>query len=381
MRVLHLNAGNETGGGMVHILTLLNQIKSDNIFLGLFEEGVFYEKALNSGIQTVTFTQKNRYDLSVLSRVVRFIYDSQIDIIHTHGPRANLYGYLIKKKTGVTWMCTVHSDPRNDFLGRGIQGAVFTKLNIAVLKKADHLFAISERFKEMLIDFQIAPQKITTIYNGINFNDKRTYNLDELRKELNLDKTDFVIVMVARFDPVKRHSLAIRSLERVVKNNPELSIKMLLIGDGPEKKDIEEEVERLGLNHNVLFLGYQNDVAKYYQLADVTLLTSKTESFPLVLLESAREYTPVITTDVGGVGKMIPSAEYGFIVKSDDEEHIAETIQKAIELNKKNLLEKMGTKFYEYTSANFSVNSFAESIITTYKEYLSSGRGSNFNHG
>src|SRR5690606_16527334 len=147
------------------------------------------------------------------------------------------------------------------------------------------------------------------------------------------------------------------------------------------KKDIEEEVERLGLNHNVLFLGYQNDVAKYYQLADVTLLTSKTESFPLVLLESAREYTPVITTDVGGVGKMIPSAEYGFIVKSDDEEHIAETIQKAIELNKKNLLEKMGTKFYEYTSANFSVNSFAESIITTYKEYLSSGRGSNFNHG
>lgn len=372
MRVLHLNAGNEIGGGMVHILTLLNQIKSNDIFLGLFEEGVFYEKAIENGIQTVTFIQKNRYDLSVLSRVIRFINDHQIDIIHTHGPRANLYGYLIKKKTDVIWMCTVHSDPRNDFLGRGLQGAIFTKLNIGVLKKADHLFAISERFKDMLIDFQIEPKKITTIYNGINFNKKKTYNLDELRKELNLDKTCFVIVMVARFDPVKRHSLAIRSLKRVVKNNPELDIKMLLIGEGPVKKDIEKEVERLGLEDNILFLGYQNDVAKYYQLADVTLLTSKTESFPLVLLESAREGTPVITTNVGGVSKMIPNSKYGFIVEKDNEENIAEALQKAIELYKNNLLEKMGKNFNKYTSTHFSVEAFAESIITSYKVNLSS---------
>ena len=65
-------------------------------------------------------------------------------------------------------MTTVHSDPRNDFLGRGVKGDLFTKLNIGVLKKVDHLFAISERFKEMLVGFQISPDKITTIYNGIN---------------------------------------------------------------------------------------------------------------------------------------------------------------------------------------------------------------------
>ena len=119
MKVLHLNAGNETGGGMVHILSLLNELKSENIYLGLFEKGTFQQEALKSGIQTITFTQKNRYDLSVISRVIQFIKNNQIDMIHTHGARANLFGYFLKKRTKVTWVTTVHSDPRNDFLGRG----------------------------------------------------------------------------------------------------------------------------------------------------------------------------------------------------------------------------------------------------------------------
>ena len=67
-----------------------------------------------------------------------------------------------------------------------------------------------------------------------------------------------------------------------------------------------------------MFLGYQKNVDMYYQIADVTLLTSKTESFPLVLLESARECTPAITTDVGGVKKMIPDSSFGFIVDVDN---------------------------------------------------------------
>ena len=60
-------------------------------------------------------------------------------------------------------MTTVHSDPRNDFLGRGTIGNIFTKLNLAVLKKPDHYFAISKRFTEMLVGFGVEPEKITTI--------------------------------------------------------------------------------------------------------------------------------------------------------------------------------------------------------------------------
>jgi L-malate glycosyltransferase len=365
MKVLHLNAGNETGGGMVHILSLLNELKSDNIFLGLFEEGIFQQEAEKKGIQTFIFTQKSRYDLSVLSRVVEFIKNNDIDMIHTHGARANLYGYFLKKFTKVIWVTTVHSDPRNDFLGRGIKGNLFTKLNIAILKKIDHLFAISERFKEMLVGFHIDHDKITTIYNGIDFSQKKNYDLVKVRNELRISLEDFVLVMVARFDPVKCHTVAFAALREVVDSHP--NVKLLLVGDGPIKEDLESAVREYYLENQVLFLGYQKDVDKYYQMADISLLTSKTESFPLVLLESARECTPAITTDVGGVKKMIPDHTFGFIVDVDSVEGIVSAIEKSIEYKKTNELSQMGLRFYEHNSQYFSIQSFANSIYDVYQ--------------
>jgi L-malate glycosyltransferase len=371
MKVLHLNAGNETGGGMVHILSLLKEIKSERIFLGLFEEGVFQQEAVKNGIQTVTFTQKNRYDLSVISRVVRFIKENQIDMIHTHGARANLYGYFLKKLTKVTWVTTVHSDPRNDFLGRGVKGELFTKLNMGILKKVDHLFAISERFKDMLVNFHIDSDRITTIYNGINFEEKNTYDLEGLRKEWGLHQDDFVITMVARFDPVKCHTLAFAALKEVVRTNP--NVKLLLVGDGPIREELERTVKEDQLEPNIVFFGQQKDVDRFYQLADVTLLTSKTESFPLVLLESARACTPAITTDVGGVQKMIPDPTFGFIVAVDHKDEIVSALEKAIVLKINNELSQMGRRFYDYTSQHFSLQSFAKSIQDVY-QYLDNHR-------
>ena len=364
MKVLHLNAGNETGGGMIHILSLLGEIKSENIFLGLFEADVFYQEAKKLEIQTVIFSQKSRYDLSVLQNVVKFIKSNNIDIIHTHGARANLYGYFLKRLTNITWVTTVHSDPRNDFIGRGIKGRLFTKLNIFVFKKVDHLLAISERFKEMLIEFNINSDKITTIYNGIDFNKKNTYELTKLKYDLGIHQKDFVILMVARLDPVKRHTIAFTALKEVVKVNP--YVKLFLVGDGPLKETLERKVKEEHLQNNVFFLGFQKNVDMFYQIADITLLTSKTESFPLVLLESAREDTPVITTDVGGVKKMIPDPSFSFIVEVDNVEEIKSALEKAIELKENNELSHMGRKFNKYTSQHFTVNSFVSSIINVY---------------
>lgn len=367
MKVLHLNAGNETGGGMIHILSLLNQLNRQEFYLGLLEKGTFEVKAKELGIQTLTFEQSSRYDLTVLFKIVRFIKQEKIDILHTHGARANLYGLLIKKLTEVTWMTTIHSDPRNDFLGRGLIGNVFTKLNLAVLKKPDHYFCISERFTNMMIEFGVKPEKTTTILNGIDFN-KRT-NDKISRSDLKLFEEDFVILMVARFDPVKRHELAFNALKLVINNNP--NVKLILIGDGPIKAEMEQLIREEKLDQHVFFLGYQENVAPFYELADITLLTSKTESFPLVLLESSREKTPVITTDVGGVQVMIPDRSYSIILNNDQPEEIAKEIQNAINLKANGDLVKMGDKFYSYTAQHFSVEAFAESINKTYKVFVS----------
>lgn len=365
MKVLHLNAGNETGGGMVHILSLLKELNKEECILGLLENGVFAEKALAAGIRTVLFEQSSRYDVTVLNQIIRFIKKEKITILHTHGARANLYGYFIKKFTSIIWMTTVHSDPRNDFLGRGIKGKLFTAINLAVLKKVDHYFAISKRFTEMMKEFGVHSNKITTIFNGINFN--HVLKREISREELKLSETDFVILMVARFDPVKRHGLAIEAVEEALKIHPE--IRLLLVGDGPAKNEVQHVIEAKGLEESIKLFGHRDDADAFYPIADLTLLTSQTESFPLVLLESGRAGTPVITTDVGGVQDMIPDDTYGFIVKSDEKADIAALIIKAVEMKDSGVLSKMGEKFGSYVSLHFSVESFAESIYQVYKHY------------
>lgn len=366
MKVLHLNAGNETGGGMVHILSLLDQLNREEFYLGLLEKGIFEQKAKGLGMNTLVFDQSSRYDFGVLSKIIHFIKKEQIDILHTHGARANLYGYFISKFTNVTWMTTIHSDPRNDFLGRGIKGKLFTKMNMMVLKKPDHYFAISDRFAEMMVNFGVEKNKITPIFNGIDF--KKQSNSTISREDLKLSQNDFVILMVARFDPVKRHELAISAVKSVLANWP--NVKLLLLGNGPTEPSIKDFVKKHTLEQNVIFLGYQENVADYFKLADIGLLTSKTESFPLVLLEASRERRTVITTDVGGVKKMIPDHTYGLILNDDQVETVATAIEKMIKCKENGEIVEMGKRFYQYTSSNFSVEAFVDSVYKVYQKHL-----------
>jgi L-malate glycosyltransferase len=365
MKVLHLNAGAETGGGMTHILQLLNNFKGAEVTLGLFEKELMYEKARQLGIQVELFTQNSRLDISILPKIIDYIQMNNIDIVHTHGARANFYGYLLKKRLSCKWITTVHSNPRLDFLGKGVKGKIFTLLHLFALKKPDHFFAISDRFKQMLSAEGIQEKKITVIYNGINFNEVPPAKLK--RTDLKLKQDDFIVVMVARLDPVKGHTIAFKAVQDLLKQIPNL--KLLLIGDGFIHNDLENEVKQLGITENVLFLGHQKNVHSYLSISNIKLLTSYSESFPLVLLEAARAKLPVISTDVGGVKQLIPNEKYGWIVPIKKVDSVKNAIHDAYTLPQNELKQK-GQNLYERASAVFTTENTQESILKTYQKIL-----------
>ena len=368
MRILHLNAGAETGGGMFHILQLLEGFEQAEVILGLFERGLMYEKALEKGIQVELFQQSSRTDFMVVNKIISFIDSNNIDIIHTHGPRANFYGYYIKKKRPLCkWVTTLHSNPELDFMGRGLAGKVFTNLHLWSLKKPDHFLAISKKFKEILVDRNISADKITVIYNGIDFNDSQSVH-KVAREELGLNAKDFVVIMVARFDPVKGHKEVLQVMKTLTMKNKH--IKLLLVGDGQIENEIKNQVATNGLNDCIKFLGFRTDVPSLYNVADIALLASYSESFPLVLLEAAREKIPAITTDVGGVRDLIPSNDYGWVVPVKDNEALGKSIEKAIELKDKNQLSNVGNNIYQRASKLFTVEKFRESVYKAYEKVL-----------
>lgn len=366
MKVLHLNAGAETGGGMIHILSLLNQFNREEFILGLFEKGVMYQRAIELGIEVVLFEQNSRYDLSNFKKIIQFIRNNKVDIVHTHGPRANLYAFLLKSFTKCKWVTTIHSDPRDDFLNGGIKGTLFTKLHFLSFKKINHFFAISNRFRDMLISFGINQKKITTIYNGIDFNEPSYVKIS--RAELGLGENDFVLIMIARLHPVKGHSIAFEAVRALKEDYP--TIKLLLIGDGPIESELKGKANELGIENNVLFMGHQENIHGYLMISDTKILTSYSESFPLVILEAARAKVPVISTDVGGVKDLISDSSLGRVVPVEDPKSLALTIEEYIQLKKNGELHLLGENLFDKTSANYSVENFAESVYRTYKEII-----------
>ncbi|MFD9626049.1 glycosyltransferase family 4 protein [Peribacillus muralis] len=362
MKVLHLNAGNETGGGMFHIMSLLNQLKKEECLLGVFEEGELYRRSMTAGIKTELFPQHSKYDLSILKRLRDYIRLNNIDIIHTHGPRANIYGAFLKRLVKRPWLLTVHSAPHHDFLGQGVKGKLFTGMHVRSFQYADHILAVSDRFRQDLIGRGIDPSRITKILNGIDFETKLPAPFQ--RGEFGLKADDFIIIMPARLEPVKGHECALEALGAVVSKFPH--VRLLLVGDGSRRKALERLVLEKGLSDNVIFLGYRADIERIYPMGDVTLLTSLSESFPLVLLEGARSSLPVITSDVGGVKELIPDRSKGWVTEIGNVAELEGALFSALELKKSGELTKIGSDLQEFAKNNFSIEILAENVYNVY---------------
>lgn len=366
MKVLHLISGGETGGSKNHLMLLLKQFPKDEIVLAVMQKGPLYEEAKEQGLDVRLFQQQTRYDLRVISELVTSMKQEEIFILHTHGPRANLLGLILKKRAGCLWVTTVHSDPRDDFIRGGLKGKIFTQINLRVLKKIDHYFAVSNRFKEMLKEFGIKAEKITPIYNGIAFDRPLSEKLT--RSDLNLTDEDFVITMIARLHPIKGHVDVLNVVKRLEEKL--IPVKLLLVGDGPLKNEIEQAIHRLNLGSIVKCLGFQEDVHSYLSLSDVKLLASYSESFPLVLLEAARAKIPVISTDVGGVKDLISEPELGWVVPVKDGDRLYDALYEAYEKKQLGTLPEYGERLFQKASSTYSIEHLYREIREAYQSIL-----------
>ncbi|WP_077329225.1 glycosyltransferase family 4 protein [Virgibacillus siamensis] len=392
MRILHLNAGNETGGGMHHILGLLNEFNSgknpglqesqyemsqeflpgstketpisspDEFTLGVLEKGELLQRAQNAGIRTVHFPNRMKMSIPLMQKMKNHIKNEQIDIIHTHGPRANVYANLLKKMTPFTWVATVHSDPFHDFMGKGKYGNLLTRINVHALKNADRIIAISETFRNGLINAGFQGNRIVTALNGIDFH--QGLSQTAAKKDYGFAEDDFVIIMVARLEPVKGHEVALKAFSEIAAKHPEC--KLVLVGEGSLLTRLKLLVNDLNISNHVHFMGHQQHVDPFYQIADLTMLTSYSESFPLVLLESARAKTPVIATDVGGVSQLIQGRQHGWKVAPGNTRELCLAMEEALYAHRKGKLQVIGDKLFTHASRKFSVQTFAEDIYNVY---------------
>ena len=355
MRVLHINAGNEDGGARTYIVNLMKgqKIIGEKSTLLTFQEGPVSKMARENGLSVSVMEQKQRFDLSILKPLVKYINNNKFDIVHTHGPRANYIVSLIHKKINAKWVITVHSDPRIDF--SGLKGKIMLKLNLHALKQADSLFYMNPDLADYFDSLKIDSNKTFEVFNAIDFagiNPRFTH------------QPTFSLLEVARLVDVKNHRLLLEALSKV-----KFNYRLTLVGDGPLMDDLRNLTKELGIKDKVEFVGFRENTGDYYQECDVSVLTSKSESLPTVYLESAAYGKPVIATDVGATDKVI-NDDTGWLIESDNERQLIEALNDAHEVWKDGNLDQKGMALYQEVRDNYSIEELAHKVNDGYEATL-----------
>lgn len=356
------------------MLTLLQNLLKLNIEVELLciMEGIFTEEARELGIPCTIIQQSKRYDLSVNKKIVEYINNSNCDLVHCHGARANYISLFIMHKLKVPMITTLHSDYKLDFKDNIRKQMIYTPINSWALRRFKHVLCVTNAFKNMLVDRGFKSKRIEVIYNGIDFKPQLE----------TLEKVKFYDRLHIKYDPNKRYVgiaarlYAVKGVDVFLKAANVLAkrcdnIDFIILGDGEMWDVCESYVNENNLKDRVHMAGQiMNSVVmnSFYKYIDVNTLSSYSESFPYALLEGARMHRATVATAVGGIPEMIEDGKSGYLVPSGDYEAFADRLQKLC--NDDELRQKMGDAFYERALNNFSVESMANTHINIYNKVI-----------
>ena len=370
MKVMHLISGGDSGGAKTHLFELLDKLKlSCDVSVGCLMQGPFYQEIKEKDIKSYIFEQRNRFDLSVVNDIHRFITENKIELLHVHGARANFIAMFLKRKLSIPVVTTMHSDYLLDF-DEFFKKLVFTNLNILSLRRLNYFIAVSDSFKDMLIKRNFRPNGIYTVYNGMDFSKipQNVTSKEEYAKRHNLEINDELcyVGIAARFDIVKGVDVFIKGAAGAYEKNKNL--RFLIAGTGAEEKNLKALAHNLGLDDAVKFLGFETDIYGFLNFIDINTLTSKCESFPYSMLEGAAMKKPMIASNVGGIPALVSDGETGFVFENDKSDALSLRI---LELSSnKELIKTMGEAICKKVREQFSADVFAKTHLEIYTNIL-----------
>ncbi|ACL77177.1 polysaccharide pyruvyl transferase CsaB [Ruminiclostridium cellulolyticum] len=366
MKVLHLIGGGDVGGAKVHVLSLVKELTARiDVTLLSLRPGAFADEARAMGIDVKVIKSSNI--IKDIRHAIGFVKNNNFDIIHSHGAKANIFAYAIKKACNIPVVTTMHSDYKLDYLQSLPKRLSIGLFNSGVLHSLDYYIVVTSAFRKMLIERGFDTNSIYTILNGIDFDKKlKDYSREEfaLKYGIQLDKNDILVGIAARLTPVKGISTLLEAAKLVVEKNPK--VKFLIGGDGEDYKSLTARCHQLGLENNVFFLGWLNDPYELMSIIDISVLTSISEGFPYSILEGARFSKATVSSRVGGIPDLIDSSENGYLFEPLDYSTLAEyLLELSLDHEKR---KEFGRRIYEKAYKNFSLDAMCKTQLAIYSQ-------------
>ncbi|TET68381.1 MAG: glycosyltransferase [Candidatus Zixiibacteriota bacterium] len=264
--------------------------------------------------------------LKGLSALARFLKKEKVDLLVTFFKNANYFGTIAGELSGRT---RIISSRRN--LGYWQTGRDLLLLKI-MNRWTDLVIANSGAVRDTVVKEEgVDAGKIEVIYNGIDLDEftNRLIPREEAKRKLGISPEMLLVGTLSNLRPVKAVDIFIKSAFVVSKRFPEA--KFFILGEGPQRRDLETLVERLGIKDRVVFAGGAEEVFPYLSAFDIGVLSSSSEGFSNSILEYMLAGLPVVASGVGGNPEIIDEGENGYLVPPGEPQPLAEKIMALLE--------------------------------------------------
>jgi len=254
------------------------------------------------------------YDIALANRIAEVIETEKLDLLHVHYAVPHAVSAALGKDMANSTIGVITTLHGTDVTILGHDPGLRNTVRYGI-DKSTITTAVSESLRLETLEL-IEPKKdLVTIYNFIDENKYRPVDPGTLKSDFGIDPNEKVIVHISNFRKVKRIPDIIESFRGVLK---EVDAKLLLVGDGPEKMEMEELVLELGIEQDVIFTGKRDDLPELLAISDVMFHLSEKEAFGLVLLEALACGLPSVATNIGGIPEVIEDGVNGFLVQVGD---------------------------------------------------------------
>jgi glycosyltransferase involved in cell wall biosynthesis len=325
------------------------------------------DAAASAGCSLHIIREKRAFDFSVVEGLKSLVARDKPDVIWSNSIKSHFLVRVSGLHKSYGWVAFHHGYTSTDFKMR-----CYNQLDRWSLRIPDRVVTVCQPFARQLTRRGVPADRVRVQHMSV-----RRFAIDplqagQLRTEMNVSSDEKIVLSVGRLSHEKGHADLVKAFARVQQGGDAGKLRLVLVGDGPERSRLEDLCDSLGLRNRVTFAGHRDDAKSFYGIADVLALPSYSEGSPNVLLEALAAQVPVVATAVGGVPEIVENGVSAALVKAGDEQSLAEAIAKM--LNARELRERVVANG-EAVVARHSPEAFYHALCSVFQEALIRKRG------
>jgi glycosyltransferase involved in cell wall biosynthesis len=312
-------------------------------------------------------------DLVATVRLAWLIRRERPDILHTHTAKAGTVGrvaaLLAGRRRPRIVAHTFHGHVLRGYFGP-VRSWFFLLLERWLASRTTALIAVSPQVRDDLVALGVAPpERFVVIRLGIELGERVAPEQNgraESRRYLGIEPDRFAVGWIGRMTAVKRTDDVLVAFKRL--RDEGVDAVLCMVGDGPDRQDLERRAHELGIVRDTLFLGYQEDVAPFYAAFDALVLPSSNEGTPVSAIEALAAGRPVVATRVGGVPDVVQEGDDGFLVEPGATDDLADRLAQLA--RDPELRERMGRAGRERVLPRYAVERLVDDVDRLYRSLL-----------